>query len=257
MPRRLNPLIGMLEAGGVAVGAWTSGWSSPRIAKVVATAGADFIVADMEHDVYDLAMMQRFMLQVSDFAQRFGQGQVPPILVKLGHRAAWDPRYEIAEMLRIGPAMGIWIPFVESAGDLQRALSAARRSEGFAHAGLNLEPEQRDVWPLNPRGEYFAVGMIESEAGVDKAEEILATPGLGGIEIVHVSEAAEAHVLALCGRFGVIPAVTAPPEEVPRRLAQGYRLISVGWDHVLLAQALSLRLADTRRAVRQLAAPGA
>jgi hypothetical protein len=53
------------------------------------------------------------------------------VLVKLAHRAGWDSRYEIAESLKIGPAMGIWIPFVESAADLARAISAVRGCEGF------------------------------------------------------------------------------------------------------------------------------
>lgn len=243
---RANPLIGRLAAGEVVIGVWTGAWSAPRITRVIATSGVDFIVADVEHDLYDFNAMQRFLLQVNDFATRYGGVQPPAVLVKLAHRAGWDPRYEIAETLKIGPAMGIWVPFVESAADLSRAISAARGCEGFAHAGLNIPPAKRDVWPLNPQGEYFVVAMIESEEGARHAEEIVATPGLGAVEVVHLSSETEARILALCKRHGVLGAVTAGPDEVQTRIGQGYKLISIGWDFALLAAQLEERVRSVR-----------
>ena len=57
---RVNPLIGRLAAGEVVVGVWTAALAAPRIARVIATCGVDFVVADVEHDVYDFHAMQRF-----------------------------------------------------------------------------------------------------------------------------------------------------------------------------------------------------
>lgn len=252
---RMNPLIALLDQGRPAIGVWTAALAAPRMAKVLAASGVDFIVADLEHEIPDPAALRGFLTGVQDFAHRFGPvsapfappGQAPAVIVKVAGRAGWDPRQEIATVLKLGPAMGIWLPFVESRADLDRALSAMRGVEGFAYAGLNtLDPDRRDLWPLNPRGEYLLVAMIESEAGVAHAEEIISTPGLGAVEPVHLSPEAEAHVLDLCRKHGVLAAVTASGAEVPARLAQGYRLISLGWDYALMAEALASRLNTAR-----------
>jgi 2-keto-3-deoxy-L-rhamnonate aldolase RhmA len=250
--QRANPLIARLAAGRPALGVWTAASAAPRIAKVLATSGADFIVADVEHDVYDFASLRTFLLGVQDFARRYGSGggAPPSVIVKLGHRAGWDGRFEIAETLKLGPVAGIWVPFVESRADLERVISAVRGAETSALAGLNIPRERRDVWPLDPQGELIVVAMIESEAGARRAEEIVATPGVTAIEPVHLSAADTARVVALCKAKNVIAATNAGPDDVTARLAEGYRLISVGWDYVLLRDALSDTFKRMRPALR-------
>ena len=245
---RANRLIGLLEAGKPAVGVWTGALSAPRMAKVLATSDADFIVADVEHDIYDFSALHRFLLEVEDFSRRFRTEPrvAPVVLVKLAHRATWDPRYEIAESLKVGPAMGVWIPFVESRADLERAISAVRGAETSALAGLNIPSERRDVWPLNPKGELLVVAMIESEAGVRHAREIVETPGLGAIETVHIPDADADRILKMCLKRGVVAAVTAAPGDVKAKVEAGYRLISVGWDFDLMKKGLT----ETVQAVR-------
>ncbi|WP_162894806.1 aldolase/citrate lyase family protein [Rhizobium terrae] len=227
-PKRLNPLMARLESGQAAVGIWTAAYSTPRIAKVVARSGADFIVADIEHDLLDHSALQRFLLQTSDFGSRFAPGLAPAVLVKLGHRAGWEPRYEIASTLRSGPAMGIWIPFVESRQQLEAAISAVRHNEAHAHAGLNLPAERRDLWPLNPDAEYLVVGIIESAEGAQNAEAIIATPGLSAMEIVHLPDDDTKRIRDLCHRHSVIAAATVRPEDVGAMLDAGYRLVAIG-----------------------------
>ena len=41
--------------------------------------------------------------------------------------------------------------------------------------------ERADVWPLNPTGELLAVVQIETVKGLQHAEEIVSTPGVGVI----------------------------------------------------------------------------
>ncbi len=245
---RANRLIGLLEAGRPAVGVWTGALSAPRIAKALATSDADFIVADVEHEIYDFNALHRFLIEIEDFSRRFRTEPrvAPVVLVKLAHRGTWDPRYEIAESLKVGPAMGVWIPFVESRADLERAISAVRGAETSALAGLNVPAARRDVWPLNPKGELLVVAMIESEAGVRHAREIVETPGIGAIETVHIPDADAERILKMCLKRGVVAAVTAGPAEVKAKIDAGYRLISVGWDFDLLKKGL----ADSIQAVR-------
>ena len=250
---RMNRLISILESGKPAIGVWTGALSAPRITKVLATSDADFIVADVEHDIYDFSMLHRFLLEVQDFSHRYRTEprMAPVVLVKLANRATWDPRYEIAESLKVGPAMGVWIPMVESRADLERAISAVRGAETSALAGLNIPKERRDVWPLNPKGELLVVAMIETEEGVRHAQEIVETPGVSAIETVHIPDADAGRILKMCREHKVISATDATPEDIKAKIDAGYKLISVGWDFGLLQKGLrdifkAMRLAINR-----------
>jgi 4-hydroxy-2-oxoheptanedioate aldolase len=250
--QRANRLIALLEAGKPAIGVWTGALAAPRITKVLATSDADFIVADVEHDIYDFSALHRFLLEVTDFSNRFRTEprQAPVVLVKLANRGTWDPRYEIAEALKVGPAMGVWIPFVESRADVERALSAVRNAETSALEGLNVAREARDVWPLNPKGELMLVAMIESEAGVRNAAEIVATPGVSAIQPVHLSEADTARIVKMCRDKGVVAATDAGPGDIQARINEGYRMLSVGWDFDLLRKGLADTVKGMRSAIR-------
>jgi 2-keto-3-deoxy-L-rhamnonate aldolase RhmA len=238
---RANRLIALLEAGKPTIGVWTGALAATRITKVLAPSDVDYIVADVEHDIYDFSALHRFLLEVPDFSQRFRSEPrgAPTVLVKLGHRAGWDPRFEIAETLKAGPAMGIWIPMVESRADLERAISAVRNAETSAFEGLNIPADRRDAWPLNPKGELLVVAMIETEEGVRHAQEIVDTPGLGAIETVHISDDAAAKILKMCLDKRVVAAIDANPGNAKAKIDAGYRMLSVGWDFGLLQGALT------------------
>ena len=249
---RANRLIALLEAGKPAIGVWTGALSAPRIAKVLATSDADFIVADVEHDIYDFNLLHRFLLEVQDFSNRYRTEPrvAPVVLVKLANRATWDPRYEIAESLKVGPAMGVWIPMVESRVDLERAISAVRGAETSAMAGLNIPRDRRDVWPLNPKGEFLVVAMIETEEGVRHAREIVETPGVSAIHTVHIPDADAERIFKMCQERGIVAAIDAAPEDIKTKVDAGYRLISVGWDFGLLQKGLSETIKAMRSAIK-------
>jgi 2-keto-3-deoxy-L-rhamnonate aldolase RhmA len=250
---RANRLIAILESGAPAVGVWTGATAAPRIAKVLATSDVDFIVADVEHEVYDFPTLRGFLLEIQDFSRRYRQEprEAPTVLVKLAHRAGWDPRYEIAETLKVGPAMGVWIPFVESARDLELAISAVRRAETSGLGGMNVPRELREPWPENPKGELFVVAMIESAKGVENVREIASVSGLGAIEPVHLSEGDTQAVISICKEKGVHLATEAALEEVPERIEEGYRLIHLGWDFNLLRRELEERIVKTREILQE------
>jgi 4-hydroxy-2-oxoheptanedioate aldolase len=249
---RANRLIALLEAGKPALGVWTGAIAAPRMAKVLATSDADFIVADVEHDIYDFNALHRFLLEIPDCSNRFRTERrpAPVVLVKLANRGTWDPRYEIAETLKVGPAMGVWVPFVESRADVERALSAVRNAETSALEGLNDPRESRDVWPLNPKGELMLVAMIETDAGARRAEEIIGTPGLSAVQPVHLKDADTARVLKICRSRGVVCATDAGPDDIKARLDEGYRMISVGWDFDIVSRGLGDMFKRMRTAIK-------
>jgi 4-hydroxy-2-oxoheptanedioate aldolase len=248
---RVNPLIALFEAGRPAIGVWTGALAAPRIAKVLATSDVDFIVADVEHDVFDVPALHRFLLEVQDFSNRYRTEprQAPAVIVKLGNRATFDPRYEIAETLKIGPVMGIWVPFVENRGDLERVVSAVRGAETSALEGLRIPRDRADVWPLNPKGELLVVAMIETEEGVRHAQEIVDTPGISAVETVHIPDADAARILKMCLAKGVIPAIETDAAGVKAKADAGYKLIALGWDFGMLQKELAASMKTARAAV--------
>lgn len=248
---RVNRLIDLLESGKPAIGIWTGATGASRIARTLATSDVDFIVADVEHEVYDFPTLRRFLLEVEDFSHRYRSEprEAPTVLVKIAHRAGWDPRYEIAESLKVGPAMGIWVPFTESGKDLEVAISAVQRAETSGLGGINVPREVREPWPLNPKGELLVVAMIESAKGVEHAKEIIETPGVAAVEPVHLSEEDTKRIEAMCKEKGVLLAVTTTPEEAASKVGEGYRLLSLGWDFDLLRRVLGDDVRATRKAL--------
>ena len=86
-----NNVIALLEAGKPAIGVWTGALAAPRIAKVLATSDADFIVADVEHDVYDFQALHTFLLEVADFHHRYRTQARPAPGVHARRRRSLDP----------------------------------------------------------------------------------------------------------------------------------------------------------------------
>ncbi len=247
-PARVNSLIAMFEAGRPAIGVWTGALAAPRIAKVLATSDADFIVADVEHDILDFPALHRFLLEVQDFSNRYRTEprQAPAVIVKLGSRATFDPRYEIAETLKAGPVMGVWVPFVENRADLERVISAVRGAETSSLEGLRIPRDRADVWPLNPKGELLVVAMIETEEGVRHAEEIVSTPGVSAVETVHIPDADAERILKMCLARGIVAAIETDAASVRAKADAGYRLIALGWDFGMLQKELGASMKAAR-----------
>jgi 2-keto-3-deoxy-L-rhamnonate aldolase RhmA len=256
-PAQQNNVVALLEAGKPAIGVWTGALAAPRIAKVLATSDADFIVADVEHEIYDFQALHTFLLEVADFHHRYRTQPrpAPAVLVKLAHRGGWDPRYEISEAMRVGPAIGVWVPIVESGAEMQRIVSTFSQSEQSGLEGLNLPGQGghtgvSPLWPLNAKGQVMVVAMIETEEGVRHAEEIISTPGLSALHVVHLSDADNEKILKLCQKYRVVPAIDATPDDVTAKVAAGWRMISVGWDFGMLQKQLGDTLKATRNAIR-------
>jgi 2-keto-3-deoxy-L-rhamnonate aldolase RhmA len=117
-------------------------------------------------------------------------------------------------------------------------------SLGARGAGLQF------AWPLNPKGELLLVAMIEPEEGARHAQEIVGTPGLSAVHVVHLPEADNVRVVGLCKAHGVVAAIDVTPEDVAKRVAEGYRLLSLGWDFGLMQKALADTLKSTRAQIK-------
>ncbi len=153
--------------------------------------------------------------------------------------------------MRVGPALGVVIPIVENRGEVEEAVATFHQAEQAGLEGMNVTAQGMHtgvsvLWPQNPEGHALIVAMIETEEGARHAEEIISTPGLSAIHAVHLSDADDANILALCKKYHVIAGIDATPQDVKAKVAAGWQLISLGWDFDMLKKQLD----DTITAVR-------
>ncbi|MEU8364650.1 aldolase/citrate lyase family protein [Nonomuraea sp. NPDC048882] len=141
---------------------------------IMASAGFDFVVIDLEHSPLDLSMTARMISAASAYG-------VDPLVRVPDHQGS-----TIGRILDAG-ARGILVPRVDSAADAERVVAATRFPPlGQRGAGGTSRAGR---WGLTPRAEYVRTGnedvvcvpQLESPAAIDAAAEILAVPGVDAV----------------------------------------------------------------------------
>jgi 4-hydroxy-2-oxoheptanedioate aldolase len=223
-----------------AIGLWASIPSS-LTAEAAALAGPDYVVIDQQHGAVDAATMTAMLQAIS--------GAGVPALVRVARNEAWT----IGNVLDLGAA-GVIVPMVEDGEQASRAVAACR----YAPDGV------RSFGALRASAQPLCLVMIETRAGVERADEIAATPGLDGIyvgpsdlaltlglqptlKLEHppVLEALET-VRAACERAGDLAGVHClDPADVPEQ-AKRFAMVTAGGDLLHLNGALAAALATAR-----------
>jgi 4-hydroxy-2-oxoheptanedioate aldolase len=249
----MNPLTALLDGGGSAVGSWCV-TPSTLTAELLAAGAVDYVCFDCQHGLVDSSILAALLAAVRP-------GVAPVVRVPGNDGAA------IGKALDLGAAAVI-IPMVGSAEEAARAVAACRyppqgvRSYGPVRASLALGGEPDDI-----QGHALCFVMIETPAAVERADEICGVPGLGGVYVGPADMAvglglrpadipgsaehasAVATVREACVRAGVAPAIhTSGGADARRRLAEGFRMVSLPTDAVLLRGALERELAAARGA---------
>lgn len=150
------------------IGSWIT-LGHTAIAEIMAAAGFDWLVLDMEHSVLELNEVQT-MIQVLD-------GKHCPAIVRLTS----NHPDQIKRVMDAG-ATGIMVPMIKSATDAQTAVDAVyypprgQRGVGLARAqgfGANFSAYQH--WLEH---NAVIVAMIEHIDAVNAIDSILAVPGI-------------------------------------------------------------------------------
>ena len=267
---RFNRLIAHLEQGHAAMGL-NVGNRSVETGRLLRASGLDFIVIDMEHQVYDFTALRDVILGLHEqpfspemmhaAAQRMPATTVPPFfpppppptaLVKIARRGHDQIQFDVRHALKMG-AMGVFIPFTESRADVEAAVEAATNSESsYILRGIREEwVERNSPWPLNPQGEFLIGAMIESLKGEEHIDEILATPGLSMVWLAHPSsEAVAQDLLRKCLERGILVASPhADPASFQADVDAGYRMFFFGWDRDMFYRGLGEVMQIAREAM--------
>jgi 2-keto-3-deoxy-L-rhamnonate aldolase RhmA len=168
-----------LKRGEVLIGTFVLEFGGSAIATLLASAGADFIIADLEHSSFSIETMGRII--------RNARGANLPCIV----RVPVLERHFISRILDAG-AMGVMIPRVESGEDLKKIRKWTQYApEGDRGVAFGIgHTDYGDFTKLDTR-EYvrqanekiLSIGQIETVKAVENLEEIL---GSGGLDVVFI-----------------------------------------------------------------------
>jgi 2-dehydro-3-deoxyglucarate aldolase len=231
-----------LGTGGVSVGSWMQ-IPHGSVAEIMGAAGYDWVAVDMEHGSVDAT-------QLPDLFRALELGGTLPLA-----RLAQGHSKDCKQALDAG-AGGVIVPMVESAQQLAavrdfcRWPPAGRRGVGFSRA--NLFGKRFDAYRDEAQAPLL-VAMIEDVRAVESLEAILQVDGLDAVligpydlsasmdltaqfdhalfkDVMHRIRQQADRLRVPCG----IHVVSPSPEELARRIDEGYRFVAYSIDAVML-----------------------
>ena len=169
-----NKVKSMLKQGRQTAGAWLQ-MTSPISAEIMARAGFDWLIVDMEHSPGDF-------LNLASQLQAMSCTECVPFV-----RAPWNDPVAIKRILDTG-VMGVLIPYVNSGEEARDAVAACKYPpEGFrglagspraAYFGQNSMDYLKDA-----NEEILVIVAVETREAVENLDQILEVDGLDGIFI--------------------------------------------------------------------------
>ncbi len=232
-----------LQAGRPAVGSWIT-LAHPAIAEIMARAGFDWLVVDLEHSVITIG-------EAEELIRTIGSAGVAPLV-----RLTSNDADQIKLVMDAG-ATGIVVPMVKSKGDAVAAVAAVHypprgtRGVGLARAqGYGTSFQDYRTWLEE---ESVVIVQIEHIDAVNDLEAILSVDGVDGFivgpydlsaslgvpgqfehpDVVTALERIEREARRL-GKPGGFHIVEPDPEALARHVKNGYNFLGYSLDIRLL-----------------------
>jgi 2-keto-3-deoxy-L-rhamnonate aldolase RhmA len=251
-----------LARGELVLGTFCMEFATPGLARIVAAAGCDLIVLDMEHSGWSFETVKQ------QIAQARGAGLVPVVNPRGGPDRSADHQL----LLDLG-AFGLMVPQVETRAQAEAIVRATRyppagtrgAAFGVAHDGYRIGDVPATIRDADAR--CLVVVKIETALGVRNASDILSVPGVDVGLIGHTDlslslgiplqlehpdfRAAVAKVVAACHAHGKAPGCLVGDVESGRAwIAQGFRMVLYSGDIWLFEGALRAGIGDLRASPR-------
>lgn len=217
-----NDIIALLDSGQPVFGMFAPDQSAEGGVAAAGNTETDFIFYSLESGPWDIPTMETFM---ASMAEATSEGTAPhPVVLRIP--PIRDDRDLAREHMVEGLAAGVdglVLPHVESVEDV----------------ALATEVVGDRLWPVNADGDVLNVILIEDQAGIGRARDIVSAPGVG-VAIPGPGDLRRAYegdmeavenaiqtVLAACKEFDVPCGITAGPDDIAERLEQGFEMIIV------------------------------
>lgn len=170
---RPNRVKRALIKGEIQIGTWINVLRTPQIARMIATAGFDFVYIDMEHSCLSVET-------VGDLCYAALETGLVPIV----RPSAKEPHL-LTRPLDNG-AMGLLIPHVDTREEAE-AVVRAIRFPPLGERGMNLqgvhtgfEKAEGDAYVRSTHDETLLLVQIESDRGMRNLDKILSVDGVDG-----------------------------------------------------------------------------
>jgi len=250
-----NPLKKALSQHKQTYGSWIT-LNHPLIPEILANAGFDWLVIDMEHSSIELNDLLNLIISIE------ANDLVP--LVRVSENNA-----NLIKRVMDAGAYGVVIPNINSAQEAKRAVNAVKyppigtRGIGLYRAQqYGRQFEEYKTWLSE---ESVVIIQIEHIDAVNNIDEIFKTPGIdafmigpydlsgslgkpGVFEDIKVIEALD-KVLSAAERNN-IPAgfhsISSDPKEAKMRQEQGYKFLAFSLDTIFLGDAASKALSELK-----------
>ena len=259
---RPNGVRELWAAGKPVINSWL-GIPSSFSAEVMAHAGWDSLVVDMQHGMIDYQMMVHMLQGISTT-------NTTPLV-----RVPWnDPAY-IQKALDAG-AYGIICPMINNRAEAEKFVSSMRyapvgtRSSGPIRASLYGGPD----YHAKANDIVVALGMIETREAIANLDEICSVKGLDAVYI-GPSDLSISHgyppggdkldewmmvllnkVLDACKRHKIVPGLhCASPAYALKGIGMGFKFVTVGGDTRFVTMGAAAAVQEMRTGVA--AKPGA
>lgn len=221
------------------IGSWIT-LGHPSIAEIMASAGFDWLVLDMEHSVLELSEVQT-LIQVLD------RQQCPAIV-----RLTSNQPDQIKRVMDAG-ATGIMVPMITCAADAQLAVQSVyypprgKRGVGLARAqGYGASFPEYQQWLEH---NAIVVAMIEHIDAINNIDTILSVPGIdayiigpydlsgsmgrpGDLQHEKVQSAIQSVLQAgkRAGKPGGIHVIEPDPDALQQRINAGFNFLGYTLD---------------------------
>ncbi len=248
-----------LNRSELTIGSWVT-LGHPSIAEIMAAAGFDWLVLDMEHSVLELSEVQT-LIQVLDSKQC-------PAIVRLTS----NHPDQIKRVMDAG-ATGIMVPMIKSAADAKDAVSSmyypprGQRGVGLARAqGYGHSFQAYRQWL---ESNAVVIVMIEHIDAVKAIDDILAVPGVDGYiigpydlsgsmgrpgDLNHPDVQAAITQIMQAGhraqKPGGIHVIEPDPEALQQRIQAGFNFLGYGLDIRILDSICRTHLQNIRAALK-------
>jgi len=249
-----------IRSGPILLGPTAKEYLRPSLVKLYKHAGADFILLENEHVLFNGPSL-------ADFIQSARDNQLP-VIAKVGQLE----RAEIARLLDHG-VVGIQLPNTESREQLRELYDLAKyrplgtRAVAPCYGNVDyVRPTDGPTWIKNANKASILVAHIETEGGYANVDEIASTPG---IDMLYVGLAdfsvamghpeqpnhpevkkAVLKIHAACMKhnmpFGITPSDARRAAYWARRGARFFEMVD---ELVWIDTALSAAISDWRRAI--------
>jgi len=229
----------MLNEGKIAIGT-TITIGHPDVAEIIGHGGFDWVMFDTEHAPLNTAIIQN-LLQAMSFSQTV------PII-----RVAWNDMVLMKQALDIG-SFGLIVPWVNTKEEAMRAVQSVKyppvglRGFGPRRAAL-ADPD----YVTTANKEILLCVQIETQKAVDNIDEITSVEGIDAVLVGPADLSlsmgivfqydhpkfvdAMQKIVDSAKKHGVIAGMLAT-DDVKKRVNQGYTLINISVDYMLLREA--------------------